>query len=211
MMIFPGLVTWVVLVLSVLGPFFLPTTMMIFATLYVVWSGLTLLPIAFSLVGAVRKVLAARDPAASRPPVSPAGPPYHTFIIPNYKEDPEILGEVLRKLASHTGSREKYIVVLAMEAREEGSGDKAEALEAAWRDSFRSISHSSHPGGVPGECAGKASNAAAAGHHLVDNVMPQLAAGGVRIEEVMVTVLDADILLGEDYIERHRHGVLWRS
>jgi hypothetical protein len=41
----------------------------------------------------------------------------HVIIIPNYKEDIELLAETLDRLASHYSAR-RYIVFLAMEARE---------------------------------------------------------------------------------------------
>lgn len=43
------------------------------------------------------------------------------FIIPSYKEDPELLGETLMRLAVHSDAKRRYMVFLAMEAHEEGS------------------------------------------------------------------------------------------
>lgn len=53
-------------------------------------------------------------------------PIYHAIIIPSYKEDSELLLETLNVLAKHQLARTTYIVMLAMEAHEEGSDKKAE-------------------------------------------------------------------------------------
>ena len=50
---------------------------------------------------------------------------YHAFIIPNYKEDEEMLAETMERIASHKGARQRYMVFLAMEAHEENSDLKA--------------------------------------------------------------------------------------
>lgn len=43
------------------------------------------------------------------------------FVIPNYKEEEDMLAETLSVLASHPRAKQKYVVLLAMEAHENGS------------------------------------------------------------------------------------------
>lgn len=50
----------------------------------------------------------------------------YAIIIPNYKEDIELLSETLNVLASHSRAPQHYLVFLAMEAHEDGSQQKAE-------------------------------------------------------------------------------------
>lgn len=51
---------------------------------------------------------------------------YYGFIIPNFREDIEMLAETLDTLASHKRAQDKYLIFLAMEAHEEGCELKAE-------------------------------------------------------------------------------------
>ena len=156
--------------------------------------------------------------------IAEALPPYFAFVIANFNHDTHLLRRVLVHLASHGAARQRYIVVLAMEAQEVGSGEKANELEAEFHDAFMNISHSSHLGGIEGECEGKASNVTAAGRHLCFQVVPQLLdplEGGrsVRLEEVVVTCMHADSIVTEDYIHQlqaslcqspgPRGGLLW--
>ena len=214
MLAFPAILSWTCITLSVLSPFYLPTTFLLWTTVFCIWGFLTIVPLTFSLRRATKKILSMRrnrggnvdGPAGQekwRGGVDAGSAPYHVFLIPNYKEDEEIMAQVLEQLSTHSAAKSKYIVLLAMEGREEGSVQKAKRMEQAWKPHFLCMTHSVHEANLPGECAGKASNATAAARHLATTVIPGLAAKGlpVTIEETIVTVLDADILLGEDYIE----------
>ena len=46
---------------------------------------------------------------------------YHAIIIPNYKEELDILESTLQQIAGHTQAKQRYLVFLAMEGHEEGS------------------------------------------------------------------------------------------
>lgn len=50
------------------------------------------------------------------------------FVIPNYKEEEEMLADTLKMLASHQRAKEKYMVFLAMEGHEADSDKKAVRL-----------------------------------------------------------------------------------
>jgi cellulose synthase/poly-beta-1,6-N-acetylglucosamine synthase-like glycosyltransferase len=188
---------------------------MVFSTFFVVFTIATMLPAALGLPEAVWTIYKGRRDSRERRRARAVeaggaaveGPPYHAFVIPNFKERPETLRATLNALSAHPSAKTKYIVVLAMEAREKGAGAKARALEEDYSDSFLHICHSLHKAGVPGECAGKASNASAAGRHLLCEVTETLASRGVRIEEVLVTVMDADTLIYEDYIDALEQAV----
>lgn len=55
----------------------------------------------------------------------PASNLIHCFIIPSYKEDPDLLGETLEWIGSHSRAQTSYMVMLAMEKHEENSDIKA--------------------------------------------------------------------------------------
>lgn len=67
----------------------------------------------------------------------------HTFIIPNFKEEVEILKETLENLASHSDSK-NYIVFLGMEKLEEGAETKAQKLVSEFHDKFKLIWYTIH-------------------------------------------------------------------
>ena len=52
----------------------------------------------------------------------------HAIIIPNYKEDINIFYGTLEALAEHDMAKDRYMIFLAMEARETGSAEKAQLL-----------------------------------------------------------------------------------
>jgi hypothetical protein len=52
-------------------------------------------------------------------------PIYHAIVIPNYKEDEELLQETLNVLAAHDHAKRDYLVLLAMEAHEPNADKKA--------------------------------------------------------------------------------------
>jgi cellulose synthase/poly-beta-1,6-N-acetylglucosamine synthase-like glycosyltransferase len=232
MLAFPGLFSWAALVMAFVSPFLFPTSYMVFSSLFVFFTIATMLPSALYLPSAVWAISQRRDSrhternGTARSSVN--RPPYHAFVVPNYKESPETLRATLRALSAHPSARTHYIVVLAMEGREAGSDAKARALEAEYADAFLHMSYSMHRAGVEGECDGKASNATAAGRHLLSEVTgPSLSSSlspsslqassslslssssasgslslrGVRLEEVLVTVMDADTLIDVDYID----------
>jgi hypothetical protein len=82
----------------------------------------------------------------------------HFVILPNYKEDEEMMWRTLKNLARSRLAKSSVRVVLAMEGREEGARDKAERLLERARPLFSDVGASFHPAGLPRELAGKSSN-----------------------------------------------------
>eukprot|EP01025_Chloroclados_australasicus_P009679 TRINITY_DN13707_c0_g1_i9.p1 TRINITY_DN13707_c0_g1~~TRINITY_DN13707_c0_g1_i9.p1 ORF type:complete len:515 (+),score=35.99 TRINITY_DN13707_c0_g1_i9:207-1751(+) len=119
---------------------------------------------------------------------------YHMFIIPNYKEDVSILQSTLRSLGEHEDANKRYLVVLAMEAREEGHETKAKLLIDEFQNSFFRLVYTSHIQS-PGEAQGKASNVDWAVRHI------SAALKDVPKSNVMCTVMDCDTLLSAMYIQ----------
>lgn len=128
----------------------------------------------------------------------------HLCIIPNYKEDEDMLAKTLRCLEECSGSRH-FRVVLAMEVREGEPGRlKGERLRKRFAGKFAHISVSYHPGDLmerhlDGSCddevPGKASNLKWA----VRVASEECEQAGIRAVDVLVTVLDADCLFHPGY------------
>mmetsp|Transcript_106120 Transcript_106120/g.300067 ORF Transcript_106120/g.300067 Transcript_106120/m.300067 type:complete len:643 (+) Transcript_106120:96-2024(+) len=129
----------------------------------------------------------------------------HVIVLPNYKEDEEMLEETVRSLAESDGS-EDFWVVLAMEEREgKDAVEKAERVKAKFRDSFANVLAFFHPanlreehldGSWSQEVPGKASNLKWA-VAKTSSAMKEDASTGIH--SVVLTVADADCLFHPSY------------
>jgi hypothetical protein len=121
----------------------------------------------------------------------------HILILPNYKEDENMLCDTLDNLARFTHAREQLHVVLAMEAREGCAGrHKAERLIAAHKHCFADIFATFHPENLPGETAGKSANCQWAFREVQREYGPKF---GAFADKVFLTVGDADSLWHPQY------------
>lgn len=114
----------------------------------------------------------------------------HLIFCPNYAEDVSVLRETLYLLSTQPGALATYHPVLAMEAREKGSAEKAQQLIAEFRSSFKDIGYTLHPGGIEGEAAGKSSNLAWAVRQAWNELKDE--GDEERISRIVVTVIDSD-------------------
>eukprot|EP01026_Neomeris_dumetosa_P036548 TRINITY_DN29520_c0_g1_i1.p1 TRINITY_DN29520_c0_g1~~TRINITY_DN29520_c0_g1_i1.p1 ORF type:complete len:571 (+),score=47.22 TRINITY_DN29520_c0_g1_i1:96-1808(+) len=119
---------------------------------------------------------------------------YHMFVIPNYKEDASVLQSTLRSLGEHGDACKRYIVVLAMENREEGHEMKAKLLLEEFEQSFLRLVFTSHIQAA-GEAPGKASNVDWAVRHMSTTLID------IPKTNIMCTVMDCDTLLSPMYIQ----------
>ncbi|KAL2853504.1 Frag1/DRAM/Sfk1 family-domain-containing protein [Aspergillus pseudodeflectus] len=127
----------------------------------------------------------------------------HAIVIPNYKEDTEMLRATLATLARHPRARSQYEVYLAMEQKEAESEHKAAALIQEFQSFFCDIQATFHPENVPGEASGKGANE--------NFAVRRIRAIHRGDPNVVVTIMDADTLLWEDYFTEicrihHQHG-----
>ncbi|KAL4999375.1 glycosyl transferase family group 2-domain-containing protein [Aspergillus recurvatus] len=125
----------------------------------------------------------------------------HAIIIPNYHEDLGTLRETLDVLASHPRARSRYEIYLAMEQKEVWAAEKAETLVSAYEKSFALIQATFHPASLPSEIAGKSSNVAFAARHIAHAHQAELESGTC---DVIITVMDADTNLWQDYFTEIR-------
>lgn len=121
----------------------------------------------------------------------------HVVILPFYKEPVEVIDATLASLAAVRYDRKKIIVVLGSEAR---AGIEAEEIAAQmsekWGSHFGHFLVTSHPANVPGEMAGKGSNAVFAAESVRTKILdPQ----GIKYEDTLVSIFDIDTVLYPDY------------
>lgn len=128
----------------------------------------------------------------------------HLIVIPNYKEDLNMLRQTLRSLSEAHGSQ-SFHIVLAMEAREGEAGEeKSHELSDQFSRCFGKLSVTSHPahllqehidGSSDEEVPGKASNLKWAVHEAYATLKQD----GRDLSNVVLTVADADVLFHPRY------------
>jgi cellulose synthase/poly-beta-1,6-N-acetylglucosamine synthase-like glycosyltransferase len=125
----------------------------------------------------------------------------HLVMVPTYREPAEVLEDMLDHLAAQDFPLRNVSVVLAFEERDLGARERAARLVAQFEGTFRNLWVTYHPD-REGEIRGKSSNLAYAArwakHALVDE-------GGVDIQDVVVTVCDADSRLHRKYLSALTH------
>ena len=118
------------------------------------------------------------------------------ILIVNSKESAEKLTKTLDNIAAQTYDLKKVHIFLGMEAREgEAARERSEYLHDQYKGVFGSIQTTFHEI-TPEEAVGKASNATYAAHRISDDLRKR----GLKPEEALITVCDADSLLPEQYL-----------
>jgi cellulose synthase/poly-beta-1,6-N-acetylglucosamine synthase-like glycosyltransferase len=143
----------------------------------------------------------------------------HLVVIPNYKEDIDVLRQTLGRLAESPLARTQVVVCLAMESADPNAHQTAQKLREAFQGCFRGLLATFHPRGLIGEVPGKSSNEAwavrQAKRELVD--LP-----GGNLDHMVVTIADADSRLHPRYLEAltchfataphaMRHATFWQA
>lgn len=122
---------------------------------------------------------------------------YQMVILPFYDEPEEIINATIESLAAVNYNKKSIIVVLATEAR---AGKEAQTIankmKEKWGPTFGTFLITTHPEGVPGEMAGKGSNAAYAAEQARLLVLDP---HGIRYNHTLVSIFDIDTVLYPDY------------
>lgn len=121
----------------------------------------------------------------------------HVVLIPAYKEPVGVLTRTLDHLAHQFEAHQRLIVVLAMEAAENGCVEKAEALCQQYAGAFAHIYYTVHPRGLPGEMQCKSANEAWAARWIKRTLVDEL---GYSLDHILVTTQDADTLWHPHYL-----------
>ncbi|OIP77185.1 MAG: hypothetical protein AUK16_02375 [Parcubacteria group bacterium CG2_30_44_11] len=122
---------------------------------------------------------------------------YHLVVLPFYLEPTSVVDATLASIVNTKYDLKSVLIVLAVEGR---AGEEAQAVAAAmqkkWSDHFGSFLVTTHPADVPGEMAGKGSNAA----YAIEEARVQLLdAHGIRYNHTLVSIFDIDTVLYPDY------------
>jgi hypothetical protein len=217
-----GGISWLVIVVTILGMVLIPRIWLAIATVFVTYFiGRMIFVTIFMFVGE-RKVWQAKRTDWTEGEDEPGRFGFapsdvrHIVVIPTYKEPREIIARTLDALVAQHRAQERLVVVLGMEEREPDARAKADGLIAEYGKNFLHMMATIHPGNIPGEEPGKSSNEAWAGRHAraaIDEL-------GIDPELCTITSCDADSVLDRRYFsavaksfaaEERRHLSFWQA
>ncbi len=129
---------------------------------------------------------------------------HHLVMVPTYREPPEVLEVMLDHLAAQDYPLTNVSVVLAFEERDLGARERAARLVAQFEGTFRNLWVTYHAD-REGEIRGKSSNLAYAARWAKEALVDEQ---GVKIDDVVVTICDADSRLHAKYLSALSYGFL---
>lgn len=215
----PGSVSWSLILFPLWGSFLIPVAVAYFLIFYNVFWFYKSFSLAAIAIFAQRKIKKAQgeDWLKKAKKLKDFKKIHHLIIIPNYKERVEKLRKTLDYLAKQNFPKKQLTVILAMEAREKDSPQKARLLEKEFGNKFGSLFATFHPG-IYGEIAGKSSNEAWAGIWAKKKLIDEL---GYDINFATVSSVDADSLFDPQYFaylayeflkaKKKRYLYFWQS
>lgn len=122
---------------------------------------------------------------------------YHMVVLPFYKEPESIVNATIESVVNSRYDKKSIIIVLAAEER---AGEEAQQIlknmKEKWGDQFGTFLTTTHPADVPGEMAGKGSNASYAAEQARIQVLDP---HGIRYNHTLVSIFDIDTVLYPDY------------
>lgn len=220
----PGCLTWLALLLSVVGAVAFPRAMLVFALLVMLYASFRFLLTGIAAVIALRQIRRWEKIdwyekfIQSAPPDALAWDDvHHVVIIPNYKEPRHVLACSLENLAKQDAARTRMTIVLAMEAAEDGCIEKAEDLQRQYAGYFRHFFYTVHPRGLPSEMQCKSANEAWAARWVKRRLVDEL---HYDMDNILVTTMDADTLWHPNFFQAlnylfavnpNRHMRFWQG
>jgi cellulose synthase/poly-beta-1,6-N-acetylglucosamine synthase-like glycosyltransferase len=125
---------------------------------------------------------------------------YHLIIFPMYKEPHSVVRESFESLFKTNYPKDKFLVVLATEARGgEEAAETARKIEAEFGNKFAKFLVTTHPDDIKGELAGKGANETWAAREAQRSLVDPL---GIPYEKILVSVFDIDTQNYPEYFSR---------
>lgn len=194
----PGCLTWLALLMSVVGAVAFPRVLLLIAVALALYSAVRFLLAGVANVMGLRKIRQ-WEKTDWRDLYRQTAPPdalawddvHHVIVIPNYREPEPVLRATLDNLGTQYEAAKRLTIVLAMEAAEETSIAKAEFLVSEYSHCFKHIFYTVHPRGLPSEMQCKSANEAWAARWVKRRLVDEL---GYDLDHILVTTMDADTL-----------------
>ena len=119
----------------------------------------------------------------------------HIVLYPIYKEPKKLLQDSMNALKDTRYSRDKMILVLAGEERDENSHSKLGEIKEEFKGYFKDMLITIHPKDVEGEIPSKGANATYAAKKVKD----YLELNGYDLKNVIISTFDADTCPDKNY------------
>jgi hypothetical protein len=122
---------------------------------------------------------------------------YHVVVLPFYEESESVVNETIESIAKTNYDTKNIIIALASEERAGEDAQKvAHAMREKWKNTFGYFLVTVHPKDIPGEMAGKGSNASWAAEKVRTEVLDPR---GIRYNHTLVSIFDIDTVLYPEY------------
>jgi hypothetical protein len=122
---------------------------------------------------------------------------YHVVVLPFYEESESVVNETIESIANTHYDTKNIIIALASEERAGEDAEKvAHAMREKWKNTFGYFLVTVHPKDIPGEMAGKGSNASWAAEKVRTEVLDPR---GIRYNHTLVSIFDIDTVLYPEY------------
>ena len=198
--IFPGALSWTIIIFLVLLAIYKPVSCAILIIIFDFYWIIRTAYLTTLLILAHRKLHSQkdRDWLAYCNRLSPKKDwqkLYHLVIFPVYNEGLEILRSSLEALRQCHYPKDKIIVVMAFEQRSKYARENSDILEAEFKTQFFGYLSTLHPDNLPGEARTKGANAtwaAKQAKNFLDNK-------GIFYEDVIASCFDADTCIDKEY------------
>lgn len=194
----PGLSVWGTFLLAILASFFVPVWAIAFVLVFDVYWVIRVLFVMSYLIMAYKKyrVEVQIDWFAKVKQLPDWERIVHLIVIPTFREPEAVLEETFESLLKVAYPHERFIIVLATEARDaEDIRPIAERLRLKYQSRFKNLVVTEHPADIVGEVAGKGANIAWAGHH----VQHYIDAEKIPYNSIVVSTFDADSVAHPQY------------
>lgn len=134
---------------------------------------------------------------------------YHLFVLPTYKESLEVLSPAFDAIASSDYPKDKIFLAVGMEEREQQKNpEKIESTSKYLNEHIAKkiggVFITIHPYGLPGEIAGPGTNR----NWALRSAVKEFNKRGIKLEQVIVTTLDADFVIHERFLAGMTHKYL---
>lgn len=192
--IFPGALTWAVLLVPLILSFFYPKVVMVYVLVYALYWLIKTIVMSYHLViGYLQYQKSIREDWFLKCQKLPGERRwediYHLMILPTYKEDLSILERSLDSIISSRYDLKKVIFVLAAEERDKERASRyARTLKQKYQNYFEQFIWTLHPKETPGEVKGKGANIT----YSIRQVKKIIDQKKIPYANIIVTTLDAD-------------------
>lgn len=216
--LFPGFVSWTIILFPIWGSFFIPTVLAYFILFFDVYWFYKSFSLVINNFIASRKIQQTENTDwYEKVKVLPDSTKVnHVLILLNYKESAEKVRVTLQALTHQSFPLKNLHVVLAMEEREKEAKERAKILTKEFGHLFGSIFPTYHPD-VEGEVKGKSSNEAYAGRQVYKKLFEH---GPFDTNFATISSVDADSIFHKEYFsylaykflsDPKRYNKFWQS